>query len=144
VYCDRSLLVRAHRGDDYTIALIITFTVNVPLNNQLATATTHNEAAAPSTSRCAGFAGTTYERSVPQRLRLPHLGTRATRTSQPPQYVVTDNIAATRDERPQLPPIQRSFRTAFGEPVYPDTPSQLLPKLVDQYLSGAGPVRGSG
>jgi uncharacterized membrane protein len=30
----------------YTITLIITFTVNVPLNNQLATATTHNEAAA--------------------------------------------------------------------------------------------------
>jgi hypothetical protein len=57
---------------------------------------------------------------------------------------VTDNIAATRDERPQLPPIQRSFRTAFGEPVYPDTPSQLLPKLVDQYLSGAGPAQGSG
>jgi integrase len=25
------------------------------------------------------------------------------------------------------------FRTAFGEPVYPDTPSQLLPKLIDQY-----------
>ena len=25
------------------------------------------------------------------------------------------------------------FRTAFGEPVFPDTPSQLLPKLVDQY-----------
>ncbi|HYI53087.1 MAG TPA: hypothetical protein VEX57_03920 [Microlunatus sp.] len=34
---------------------------------------------------------------------------------------MTDN-AATRDERPQLPPIQRSFRTAFGEPVYPDNP----------------------
>ena len=25
------------------------------------------------------------------------------------------------------------FRTAFGEPVYPDTPSQLLPKLIDAY-----------
>jgi integrase len=25
------------------------------------------------------------------------------------------------------------FRTAFGEPVYPDTPSQLLPKLIEQY-----------
>ena len=25
------------------------------------------------------------------------------------------------------------FRTAFGEPVFPDTPSQLLPKLIDQY-----------
>ena len=25
------------------------------------------------------------------------------------------------------------FRTAFGEPIYPDTPSQLLPKLIDQY-----------
>ncbi len=25
------------------------------------------------------------------------------------------------------------FRTAFGEPVYPDTPSQLLPKLIEEY-----------
>lgn len=25
------------------------------------------------------------------------------------------------------------FRTAFGEPVFPDTPSQLLPKLIDRY-----------
>jgi integrase len=25
------------------------------------------------------------------------------------------------------------FRTAFGEPVYPDTPSQLLPKLIEAY-----------
>jgi integrase len=25
------------------------------------------------------------------------------------------------------------FRTAFGQPLFPDTPSQLLPKLVDQY-----------
>ena len=25
------------------------------------------------------------------------------------------------------------FRTAFGEPLFPDTPSQLLPKLVGQY-----------
>jgi integrase len=25
------------------------------------------------------------------------------------------------------------FRTAFGEPLYPDTPSQLLPKLIDRY-----------
>jgi len=25
------------------------------------------------------------------------------------------------------------FRTAFGEPFYPDTPSQLLPKLIAQY-----------
>ena len=25
------------------------------------------------------------------------------------------------------------FRTAFGEPVYPDTPSQLLPKLIDEH-----------
>ena len=25
------------------------------------------------------------------------------------------------------------FRTAFGEPIYPDTPSQLLPKLIEQY-----------
>jgi integrase len=25
------------------------------------------------------------------------------------------------------------FRTAFGEPIFPDIPSQLLPKLVDQY-----------
>jgi integrase len=25
------------------------------------------------------------------------------------------------------------FRTALGEPVYPDTPSQLLPTLIDQY-----------
>ena len=25
------------------------------------------------------------------------------------------------------------FRTAFGEPVYPDTSSQLLPKLIAQY-----------
>ena len=25
------------------------------------------------------------------------------------------------------------FRTAFGEPIYPDTPSQLLPKLIAQH-----------
>jgi integrase len=25
------------------------------------------------------------------------------------------------------------FRTAFGDPVFPDTPSQLLPKLIDRY-----------
>ena len=24
------------------------------------------------------------------------------------------------------------FRTAFGEPIYPDTPPQLLPKLIEQ------------
>ena len=34
------------------------------------------------------------------------------------------------------------FRTAFGEPVFPDTPSQLLPKLIDQYNAThpAGPL----
>ena len=34
------------------------------------------------------------------------------------------------------------FRTALGEPVYPDTPSQLLPKLIDQYnaLHPASPL----
>jgi len=34
------------------------------------------------------------------------------------------------------------FRTAFGEPVFPDTPSQLLPKLIDRYnaTNAAGPL----
>jgi integrase len=34
------------------------------------------------------------------------------------------------------------FRTALGEPIYPDTPSQLLPKLIDQYntLHPASPL----
>jgi integrase len=32
------------------------------------------------------------------------------------------------------------FRTAFGQPLYPDTPSQLLPKLIDRY-SAANPAK---